>query len=161
MALNIATCRNPFPQDSRDSLSNSGNSPNFDGLKTADCERNSKAANTARGRLCKMIASATTNVIPSSADLVTIVTERLLKRSAKYPPGVEKRMNGTANMALIRMADWCRSRYRMLAPTNKTNTSVLRAYSLNALWKTVTPRANTRRHERGRTAPELFSLGID
>ena len=78
-------------------------------------------------------------MIKTSSTFTETVTVRLLKWSARKPPAIENRMNGSANKAAVKgtRASCIPAERAMLRPINVT--SVLRALSLNAPsnWVTI------------------------
>ena len=71
-------------------------------------------------------------MMKTSSTFTAIVTVRLLKWSARKPPVIEKKMNGSANKAAVNVnrASCFATERTMLRPINVT--SVWRALSLNA-----------------------------
>ena len=65
----------------------------------AACElsRNTPAASIAR--FPRASAPSAKSITPSSIHFVPMVTERLLKRSARNPPVIESKINGSAKSA--------------------------------------------------------------
>src|SRR6266851_2278684 len=96
-ASSVQNSITPFPQLNLLVGSSSGISPYFDGPKIAPCVQTKNSATAASpSRFCHSAYVANPIVITSST-FVQIVTLRLLNRSAKNPPGIEKTRKGTAN----------------------------------------------------------------
>ena len=85
----------------------------------AACElsRNTPAASSARFPRASAIRA--NNMTPSSIHFVPIVTDRLLKRSARNPPVIENRMNGRAKSAPTTSTSQSRSRTGRLMLTTR------------------------------------------
>ncbi len=87
-------------------------------------------------------------MIKTSSTFTATVIVRLLKRSARKPPVIENRMNGSANKAPVKgtRALCIPAERAMFRPMNVT--SVLRALSLNAPSNWVTIRLQNPRKPR-------------
>ena len=70
-------------------------------------------------RFPRASATSANNMNPSSIHFVPIVTDRLLKRSARNPPVIENRMNGKAKSAPTTRTSQSRSRAGSLISTTK------------------------------------------
>ena len=97
IATNVPNSRTPFPHESRLWGRISGKRPYFDGPNSAACVLSRNTAAIWSGRLAKPNAANATNITPISITFVPAVTERLLKRSPRNPPVIEKRMKGMEN----------------------------------------------------------------
>ena len=109
MAMNVPNSSTPLPHDSRFSGNNSGNKPYFDGPKNALCVPMKKTAASCIGRLLTARPTDANSITNTSKILTPMVTVRLLKRSARNPPAIENRMNGSANNALTCSPTRCRA----------------------------------------------------
>ena len=101
IARKVPSSRMPLPQESRRSGRSSGNNPYFDGPKIALCTPIRKIAARPMARLCRRKPSVANAMIRISSTFTPMVTVRLLKRSAKKPPAMENRMNGSENNAAV------------------------------------------------------------
>ena len=95
-ASSVVNSMIPLPQLSLASESSSGSKPYFVGPKIAPWVHARNSAKFARSRRSRAKANVARPMTPSSMAFVPSVTVRLLYLSAKYPPGMEKRRNGTA-----------------------------------------------------------------
>ena len=101
-ARNVPNSKMPFPHDKRFVGNSSGSSPYLDGPKRAFSVLARNTAASIILRSCRAKANpANTNTMISKS-FVPIVTVRLLNRSARYPPVIENRMKGKANIAPTR-----------------------------------------------------------
>src|SRR3954470_20068725 len=66
-----------------------------------------------------------------------MVTERLLKRSARYPPTMEKRMKGSEKRSPTCALMFSCCSVEMPAPMTRKRMKYFRALSLNAPWNWV------------------------
>ena len=88
------------------------------------------------------------NQKPASASSITPISKiftltlivRLLKRSAKKPPAIENKMNGSENRAVTSSPTRCNSVDDTFMPRIMNTTSHFRTLSLNAPWNCVTMR---------------------
>ncbi len=135
---NVPKPNMPLPQDSFFSGNNSGNMPYFVGPKKALCVLIKKTATSITGRLSSKKPREATDMIPSSTHLMVMATRRLLKRSAKKPPAMENKTNGSANTMLTRGTNESRFSMDNPIPTIKKMTRNLRVLSLNAFWNSTT-----------------------
>ncbi len=162
-ARNVPSSSTPLPHESSFSGSSSGSSPYFDGPNSAACvlARNTAAASSQM--FCSERPAVANTITPISIHFVPIVTDRLLYRSARYPPAIEKKMNGTANRPPItRMRKSCVSllytRFKMRLMTRN-----FRRLSLKAPWNWTTIKLQNPRRppapspSRARAACEFIS----
>ena len=91
---------------------------------------------TKKSWLAASPASAS-SITAISNTLMPIVTERLLNRSAKYPPVMENRMNGSANKAPTMPTSWSRFSFEKPITVISEITSHFRTLSLKAPWNWV------------------------
>lgn len=134
MAVKVPSSRTPFPQESRDSGSSSGRRPYFDGPKSALWAPMRKTPAIAAGRLSRRKAARTNSITAISNTFTPRVTERLLKRSARCPPAIEKRMKGAEKRrnSIGTTASRCRAVAAAPSPTKVTR--AFRALSEKAPW---------------------------
>ena len=90
-AINVPSSITPFPQESSFSGSSSGRRPYFAGPNSAPCVLIRKTVAASIGRFPTASERSAKIITPISKIFVPMVTERLLKRSARYPPASENR----------------------------------------------------------------------
>ena len=150
----------PLPQESRFSGRSSGNRPYLEGPKIALCTPMKKIAARPMGRFLRANPAVAKAMIKTSNTFTETVTVRLLKWSARKPPAMENRMNGSANKAAVKVnRAFCFSaETTMLRPINVT--SVWRALSLNAPSNWVTMRLqNPRMGDCAGSADSAYDFG--
>ena len=138
--MNVPSSRMPLPQESFRSGSNSGSRPYLDGPKNALCM---PINNTHASRILMLPPSkpASTSAITATSKTFTpTVTMRLLKRSARKPPAMENRMNGSENNAPTSSPILCFSAMDTFIPSSMKMTRFFSTLSLNAPWNCVTMR---------------------
>ncbi len=101
MAMKVPSSRMPLPQESFFSGSNSGSEPYLDGPNIALCVPMRKTPASRRYFFHDNNPAKTSDMMNNSKIFTPSITERLLKRSARKPPVMENRMNGSANSAPI------------------------------------------------------------
>ena len=128
----------PLPHDNFFSGNSSGSIPYFVGPKIALCVLIRKMPASISGMLPSHRPSDATDMMPSSAHLTAIATLRLLNRSAKNPPAIENRTNGSANTAPTSGTSESRFSSDKPMPTIMNVTSHRRTLSLKAFWNSTT-----------------------
>src|SRR5271154_2331412 len=99
MAMNVPSSRMPLPHESFRSGNNSGSEPYFDGPKNALCVPMRKTPTSKRFLFIAHNPANTSDMMSSSKIFTPSITERLLKWSARNPPAMENKMNGSENSA--------------------------------------------------------------
>ena len=131
--MNVPSSSRPLPHESFRSGSSSGNEPYLDGPKNALCVPIRKTQARRRFLFIVHNPASTRDMIASSNTFTPSITERLLKRSARKPPAMENRMNGSENSAPMDSPKWCCCGKVMLVPKMATKmTRFFRTLSLNA-----------------------------
>src|ERR1022692_2584747 len=98
-------------------------------------------------RLPRARPASAVSITGSSKIFTPIITERLLKRSAKYPPVMENRMKGMAKSSPTTETSLSRWAIGMAIPSTQNWIRNLSALSLKAPWNWVTIRLqNPPRH---------------
>ena len=105
------------------------------------------------GRLFNKKPAVANSMMQNSNTLTPMVTVRLLLRSARKPPAIENKMNGSENNAVVngKSALCQRGDRARLSPKNVT--SVFSALSENAPWNCVTMRLQNPRRQFGCPVP--------
>src|SRR6185369_8440834 len=101
MAMKVPSSRMPLPHESFLSGSSSGSEPYLDGPKIALCVPMRNTPASSRCLFQYHNPANTTDMISSSNTFTPSMTERLLQRSARKPPAMENRMNGSENTAAM------------------------------------------------------------
>ena len=101
MAMKVPSSRMPLPHESRRSGSNSGSEPYFDGPKIALWVPMRKTLASSRFLFHDQSPANTTAMMHSSKIFTPSMTLRLLKRSARNPPTMENKMNGSENSPVM------------------------------------------------------------
>ena len=138
MAEKVPKPNIPLPQDNFFSGSSSGSRPYLDGPKNALCVLIKKTLASISGMAFSHRPSSATDMMPISAHLMVTVTSRLLKRSAKNPPAMENRMNGSAKSAPTSGTSSLRRASDDTTPTMRKVTSQRSRLSLKAFWNSMT-----------------------
>ena len=138
MATKVPSSKTPLPHESFFSGSNSGSRPYFDGPKIALCTPIRKTPASFSDSWSEISATRANDITAISNTFTPMVTERLLKRSARKPPAMEKRMNGRANSAPTTGINASRFSGGIFMPMIRKMTRFFSALSLNAPWNCVT-----------------------
>ncbi len=150
MAMNVPSSRMPLPHESFRSGNSSGSEPYFAGPKMALCVPIRKTPASSRFLFHAHKPASTSSMMNNSKTFTPSITERLLKRSARNPPAIENKMNGSANSAAMDSPQLFFSASVRFAPKSVTKTTrFFTTLSLNAPWNCVTMSAQKPRDDCG------------
>ena len=138
MAMKVPNSSTPLPQESWRSGISSVSRPYLDGPKMALCTPIRNTHPSVSQRLAAANPASAPAMTRISKHFTPRTTVRLLNRSARYPPVMENRMNGTANSPPMTATSRSRRSLGRLMEVTMEMASHLSVLSLNAPWNCVT-----------------------
>ena len=109
MARNVPSSIRPLPQDNFRSGNNSGRRPYLEGPKNELWTPIKNTQPSSTGIWFHQKPASARSITPISKIFTLTLMVRLLKRSARKPPAIENRMNGSENRAVTSSPTRCNS----------------------------------------------------
>ena len=151
--MKVPSSSRPLPQESFFSGNSSGSRPYLDGPKNELWTPIKNTQPSSNGIWFHQKPASARSITPISKIFTLTLIVRLLKRSAKKPPAMENRMNGSENRAVTSSPTRCNSAVDTFMPRIMNTTSHLRTLSLKAPWNCVTKSA-----QKPRRRPEASGV---